>query len=563
MSHDVLDLTEETLDALIKSEERYRTIVSQLTDAVFVFDPQSDQILYANPRACRVLGYSHDELLKTRMSSLHPHEMPKLRALIEAPPGQLTLFDQLTSITKEGEAVPGEIAASVARVDGRPCLIASIRDISERTEESNRRLDDAMHDPLTNLPNRALFEDRFEVALARKERNGSTLAVLLFDIDEFKLVNDNHGHQVGDGVLKATADILQSVLRPSDAAARFGGDEFTVLCEDIGNEYGAVQVARRITAAVSTTHVVEEREIPISVSMGIAVTAGGRESPPSLIRNADAAMYRAKANGRGRFEVFDERMRLRALERLGDEVALERAVERDELKLVYQPQLDLRTGDVVGAEALLRWDHPKRGTIAPGDFIGLAEETGLIVPIGVWVLREACLTAQVWRATRSSEKPFTMAVNVSARQLGQSSLVDDVAEILEETGTDPSTLCLEITESVIGADSPSSIRQLWGLKELGITLAMDDFGKGYSSLSYLKSLPVDILKIDQSFVLGIPQANDKALLQAAVDMAHALGLQVVAEGVENVEQLQKVQSSGSDLAQGFYFARPQASLATV
>lgn len=563
MNNVVVDVTEESLTRLIKSEQWFRTIVSEITDAVFVFDPTNDQILYANPGARRLLGYSHDELLKTPMSGLQPHDMPKLVALIQAPAGELTLFDQLTFITKKGQAVQGEIAASVTRVDGRPCLVASIRDVSERIEENEHRLNDAMHDPLTDLPNRALFEDRFDVALARKERDGTTLAVLLFDIDEFKLVNDHFGHQAGDNVLKATGSILRGILRPSDAVARFGGDEFTVLCEDIGDEHGALQIARRIAAAVSITHVFEGHEIDISVSIGIAVTTGGSESPPSLIRNADAAMYRAKANGRGRYELFDERMRLRALERLGDEIALQRAVERDELDLVYQPQLDLRTGDVVGAEALLRWDHPKRGRVPPADFIGLAEETGLIVPIGNWVIKQACLTAQLWRVRRSSHKPFTMAVNVSAKQLSQSDLVEDVAEIMEETGTDPSTLCLEITESVMGADSPSSIRQLEGLKELGVTLAMDDFGKGFSSLSYLRTLPVDILKIDQSFVLGTAHANDKALLQAAVDMAHALGLQVVVEGVENVDQLERVQSCGSDLAQGFYFARPEASLATL
>jgi diguanylate cyclase (GGDEF)-like protein/PAS domain S-box-containing protein len=560
----IVDLTKETtLHALMKSEERFRNIVGQIPDAVFVLDPGDDLVLYANPQACRLLGYSLEELLATPLSVLHPKEMSKLIALGEALPGGPPLIEQLTSMTREGRPLQGEIAASVARVDGRTCLIASIRDISARIEEVRQRVDEAMHDPLTGLPNRTLFEDRFEVALRHTKRSRQVIGVLLFDLDGFKTVNDTFGHLAGDQMLRTTADAVASSLRPSDTAARFGGDEFIVLCEGIGSERGAIQVARRIIQATSSARSVGDKDARISLSMGIALTSEASSSAAELIRNADAALYRAKRNGRGRYELFDERMRIRAQERLKDEIALQHAIDREELSLVYQPQMDLHTGEIAGGEALVRWNHPRRGEVLPGSFIPLAEETNLIVPIGSWVLRQACLTAQMWRAARSRETPLSISVNVSAKQLSHSEIVDDVAAVLEETGTEPSSLSLEITESVIGADSPTSIRQLNNLNDLGVCLVMDDFGKGFSSLSYLRSLPVSMLKIDQSFVLGAQAPNDQALLQAAVDMAHALDLRVVAEGVENLEQLEKVQRSGSDLAQGFFFGQPQRSLEKV
>jgi diguanylate cyclase (GGDEF)-like protein/PAS domain S-box-containing protein len=563
MRHAVRELpTQET--TLHADEDRFRTILAQMPDALLIIDAEGDRVLFANPQACRILGYSLEELLATPPSSLNPNQMQKLMALSQAPPGGPPMIEEITSITKAGVPLHGEIAASVARVDGRVCLITSLRDISARIEESNQRVQDAMHDPLTCLPNRALFEDRFEVALKRQQRNGNCLAVLLFDLDGFKVVNDTFGHDAGDEVLRTTAEVLRNVLRPSDAAARFGGDEFIVLCEDIKDETAAIRVARRITKAIDAeARLAGARQRFPSISMGIAITSDPSAEAAAMISNADAALYRAKRNGRGRYELFDERMRMRAQERLKDEIALQQAIAREELHLVFQPQIDLKTGEVAGGEALIRWNHPGRGLVLPGDFIPLAEETNLIVPIGSWVLKQACLTAQLWRAERPIEKPLTIAVNVSAKQLSHSELVDDVALVLEETATDPSTLCLEITESVIGADSPTSVRQLHGLKDLGVSLVMDDFGKGFSSLSYLRSLPVDILKIDQSFVLGSAQPHDRALLQAAVDMAHALDLKVVAEGVENVEQLEKVQNSGSDMAQGFFFGEPQESLVAV
>jgi diguanylate cyclase (GGDEF)-like protein/PAS domain S-box-containing protein len=564
IGNELAGLTQETtLDTLIKDEARFRSILAQIADAVFVLDPREDQVLFANPQGCRLLGYRLDELLATPISILHPNQMSKLMTLSQTPIGASPVIEELTSITKKGVPLHGEIAASVARVDGRDCLIASIRDISARVEENNQRIEDAMHDPLTGLPNRALFEDRFDVALKRQQRTGKTVAVMLFDLDSFKVVNDTFGHETGDELLRMTAEKLRAVLRPSDAAARFGGDEFIVLCEDIHDERAAIQVARRITGAITGDGAFSDIDKRISISMGIALTQDGFSDARAMISNADAALYRAKQNGRGRYELFDERMRARAQQRLKDEVALQQAIGQEEFHLVYQPQIDLRTGEVAGGEALVRWHHPDRGLVFPAEFIPLAEETNLIVPIGSWVLRQACLTAQLWRAERLRDKPLTISVNISAKQLGHSELVDEVEVVLAETATDPATLCLEITESVIGADSPTSVRQLHSLKDLGVVLVMDDFGKGFSSLSYLRSLPVDVLKIDQSFVLSEAQPRDLALLQAAVDMAHALDLKVVAEGVENLEQLEKVRDSGSDIAQGFFWGEPQESLVRV
>lgn len=560
----MVDLTQETaLHTLIKDEEIFRTILEQMADALLVLDPGRDKFLFANPQACRLLGYPPEELLETPVSIPTPNQLAKLLALSQEGLSGSPAIQELTLVTKEGAPLHAEIAATAARVDGQPCLIASVRDIQARLEQTNQLVNEAMHDHLTGLPNRALFEDRFEVALKRRARTRGLIAVILFDLDGFKVINDTFGHNAGDAVLQTTAEALKHVLRPSDTAARFGGDEFIVLCEDVRGERNAIHVATRIRDAVAGRHKVGATEAEISISMGIAVTAEESASAGDLVSNADAALYRAKRNGRGRYELFDERMRARAQERMRDEIALQRAVSREELRLVYQPQVDLKTGEVVGAEALLRWQHPERGLLQPAEFIGLAEETNLIMPIGSWVLRTACLTAQLWRADRPRGIPLAISVNVSAKQLAHSELVDDVATILEETGTDPSMLCLEITESVIGADAPTSIRCLHSLKDLGVCLVMDDFGKGFSSLSYLRSLPVEMLKIDQSFVLGESKPNDKALLQAAVDMAHALDLKVVAEGVENSEQLNTVRRSGSDLAQGFFFGQPEKSLAGV
>ena len=422
----------------------------------------------------------------------------------------------------------------------------------------------ALHDHLTDLPNRTLFLDRLGQALARLNRSQTTLAVLFLDLDRFKVVNDSLGHHAGDRLLWAVADRLRGVLRPGDTAARLGGDEFTLLCEGLHSAAEAAMIAERVAEAIRRPFQVGATEVVISTSVGIAMASGPDNQPEALLRDADAAMYRAKERGKARYELFDDDMRRRAVERLDTENALRRALERDELQLAYQPDIDLRTGRITGVEALLRWHHPDRGIVLPTAFIGLAEETGLIVPIGAWVLEEACRKAAAWwnlvDPGDDDEEghwtpKLTMRVNISARQLSHSGLSELVARALERTGAPPAALCLEITESALMDDAESAARTLDELRSLGVRIAIDDFGTGYSSLSYLKRFPVDALKVDQSFISGLgDDPEDSAIVQAVINLAHSLGLDAVAEGVETTDQVIVLRELGCDGAQGFHFS---------
>jgi diguanylate cyclase (GGDEF)-like protein len=414
----------------------------------------------------------------------------------------------------------------------------------------------AVHDALTGLPNRLQVAERLEQALARSSRTGSDVTVLFIDLDRFKLINDGHGHAAGDELLVTVADRLRRVVRAGDIVARFGGDEFVVVCEDQTVAFEASQVAGRIIDALREPVVVDGQEIFLSASIGIAM-ADGTGSPESLLRDADAAMYRAKEKGRARCEFFDATMRTEALVHLETQSALHRALERDELRVFYQPVVDLTSGAVTGVEALVRWQHPQHGLVSPASFVPLAEETGLIVPIGAWVLDRATAQLARWRE-RSWGRTLTVNVNLSARQLRQPDLIPALMSALLESGTDPASLCLELTETTFMEDARSHREALARIKGLGVGLAIDDFGTGYSSLTYLKRLPVSVLKIDQAFVRGLGRdACDTAIVKSVVDLAHALGLVVVAEGVEDPDQVAHLRKLGCDLAQGYFFARPQ------
>jgi diguanylate cyclase (GGDEF)-like protein/PAS domain S-box-containing protein len=414
----------------------------------------------------------------------------------------------------------------------------------------------ALHDLLTGLPNRALLLDRLEQALARARRNEAMVVVLFLDLDHFKVLNDSRGHAAGDELLQAAAGRLRDVIRPSDTVARFGGDEFVVVCEGITGEAEARLMGERITKAVEAPFPLAGGEAFIGVSVGIVLASGGEDADTAL-SNADAAMYRAKERGRGRVEVFDEKLRIRSRVRYETESALRRAVDRGELTLVYQPVVSVADGRMAGAEALVRWTHPEKGEMSPDEFIPLAEDAGLIMAIGAWVLEEACAQTARWMADHPEAAGFSISVNLSARQLLLPNLVDEVVDVLRRTVLPANRLTLEITETVLMEDVDFSIERLLGLKELGVRLAVDDFGTGYSSLSYLKQLPIDTLKVDRTFVDGLgTDAHDSSIVAAVVALAEALGLTALAEGVETRLHVAELRSLGCKFAQGFHYSRP-------
>jgi diguanylate cyclase (GGDEF)-like protein len=423
----------------------------------------------------------------------------------------------------------------------------------------------SFHDPLTDLPNRALFLDRLNHALARARREEVGVAVLLLDLDRFKVVNDSLSHSVGDQLLQAVAGRLRECMRPGDTVARLGGDEFTVLLEHVDDVSDAAHVAERVIERLQTPFRLEEHEIFSNTSIGIVLSTSGEHDAAVLMRDVEVALYRAKARGKGRYEIFESSMNAQVLEQMRLEGDLRRALERGEFVLHYQPTIELSTGRIESLEALVRWVHPERGLVPPNEFIPVAEETGLIRPIGYWVLEEACRQARAWHLRYPVQTPRLISVNLSAQQLQQPEIVDDIVSILRRTGLDPSLLQLEITESVIMDDAPATIVTLRALKELGVHLAIDDFGTGYSSLSYLKRFPVDTLKVDKVFIDGLDtnDPDDTAIVQAVVTLARALGLEVTAEGIESPAQLAQLRKLGCQRGQGYYFARPLAENALV
>jgi len=435
--------------------------------------------------------------------------------------------------------------------DGRSeAWISHCIDVSKRKLAEHELSWQAHHDALTGLPNRELFLERLSGAIGQDR---GRVAVLLVDLDDFKVVNDSLGHGAGDRLLSGVAERLCRVLRPDDVISRFGGDEFTVLLPGITSESYALQVAQRLAESLREPLVLDGERRYVTASVGVSFSGPGEDDPNALLRDADAAMYRAKELGKSRCEVFDDSMRQRALERLELESGLRHALDDGELRLVYQPLVTLADGRLTGVEALLRWDHPVFGIVAPLRFVSLAERNGLIIPIGAWVLQEACHQLAAW-----GDEALSMSVNVSARQLGSTDLVKIVRAVLEESGIAPRRLCLEITETAMMADPAAIGETLSALKELGVRLAVDDFGVGHASLRQLRALlPVDTLKIDKSFVDGITKdADDAAIVEGVVRLAHSLGLQAVAEGVETAEQVAVLRAWSCQTGQGYHFARP-------
>ncbi|HEY3240290.1 MAG TPA: EAL domain-containing protein [Acidimicrobiia bacterium] len=511
----------------------------------------------------RVFGLDRDELLATYdiRERVHPDDRDRIEGVIgEAIQKRESFSFDHRIVRPDGDVRWLQCLGNVISDDaGEPVkLIGSAQDVTERKRAEEALAHQALHDALTGLANRALFQDRLEHALARQDRDGTLSAVLFLDLDDFKTVNDGLGHAAGDLLLVAVAERLGVCLRTSDTAARLGGDEFAILLEGLHHSAEALCAVGRIMDMLREPFSIEGSLLAVTGSIGIAV-AGPGDDPGQLLRHADVAMYRAKAEGKNRFCLFEAGMHEEVVQRLELRAELQQAVETGQLVNHYQPLVDLATGDIVGVEALVRWCHPERGLLAPAAFMAIAEETGLVVPMGLAVLREACDQAREWQALRPG---LEVNVNLSVRQLQDAGLVDEVARCLESTGLDPACLTLEITESVLLADDATAARSLGQLKELGVGIALDDFGTGYSSLSHLERFPVDILKIDKRFVQDLDDGEAPAITRAILGLGGMLGLKVVAEGIERPEQLEALRALGCRWGQGYLFSRPLSSEAT-
>ncbi len=532
-------------------------ILQSSPDLVVVIDGEGD-IRFASPAATSMLGRPSAWLAGHRLAGfVHPDDRSVVEAItkrigLASAPGTWSL--RLSHV--QGRWLEVEVTATDLRSDPSvKGIVLQMRDLTERRaqEEELRHL--ALHDPLTRLANRALFREHVEHALDRARRTPARPhAVLFIDLDGFKTINDSLGHAAGDEVLVELAERVRTRVRPGDTAARLGGDEFAILLENSSDD-DAELIAQRVLDALSGPVAVHGKDVVITGSLGIALSEPGQRAE-ELMRNADVAMYRAKAAGKGQYQTFRPEMQQAALARLDLEADLRRAIDHGELALHYQPIVGLSTGAITGMEVLVRWGHPQRGLVYPGDFIGVAEESGLILPMGRWILRAALRQKQVWDA-RFPNSSLTMSVNVSARQIDDRNFFEDVVSSLEEFRVPPQTLVLEITESLLMSDVDRAVEVLTRLKQLGVKLAIDDFGTGYSSLSYLRSMPIDILKIDKAFVDGVTRGPEQsAVAQAVIKLAHTFGLETVAEGIEQPGQVERLAEMRGDMGQGYYFSRP-------
>jgi diguanylate cyclase (GGDEF)-like protein/PAS domain S-box-containing protein len=521
------------------------------------------RFIQVNPALCAMLGYPEEQLLRLTVPDVtHPDQvdasMDALRDLSGGGTASVHLEKQY--LRSDGQPLWARVSVSAVHDESGAVsyFVTQIQDDTQRRAAEELLVHRAMHDPLTGLPNRVLLTDRLALELERSRRHLSLTAVLFVDLDGFKTINDNLGHDVGDQVLVEVSQRLRSNIRPSDTAARLGGDEFVILCPDMQSEENVRSVSARLARALAAPIVLDRMEAAVTASIGVALDVGAQETAEDLIRDADAAMYNAKSRGKNRFDVFDASLRQAADNRVAVESMLRRGLREDLFRLHFQPVIDLRTGTMIGVESLLRLDDPDDGLLAPGRFIQVAEETGLIVPIGGWVLGQACRDLVGWRSTGAASPTLHVAVNLSARQVARPDLTETIRRTLDETGLEPPALVLELTESMLMHADRLTLGQLQELRELGMRVGIDDFGTGYSSLSYLKRLPVDFIKVDRSFIAGLVEdRSDREIVTAVIRLGQALGLTVIAEGVEDAAQLTVLRQLGCDQAQGYFLGRPQ------
>ena len=574
-------------EALRSSQERYALAARGSNDGLWDWDLLSNKIYYS-ARWKQTLGHAEAEVgddPEEWLRRVHPEDRARLEARIQShlAGGSTHLVAEYRARHADG-SYRWMLARGMAVRDansGKPSRFAgSQTDVDERKKMEEQLIHLALHDPLTDLPNRTLFFDRLAHAFGRARKRGTeeSLAIIFLDVDQFKNINDSLGHFVGDRVLRLVAERFQKSLEEVGRSlaqeageeengphagidwtiSRMGGDEFTVLLEDIESLHDAMRVARHLEEAFREPVKAEGRELYVTLSTGIVLGPSGYHRPEDLLRDADTAMYRAKAHGRGRCEVFDEKMLARVQEQLRLETDLHSALTRGEFHVVYQPIVELASERLRGFEALVRWRHPVRGLVAPVEFIPLAEETGLILPLGRWVLEEACRQTRAWEQIYPDLAPLIVSVNLSPRQFRQPDLVEQVAEALERSGLDARHLCVEVTEGVMVDDVESAILTLHRLRKLGVAVSIDDFGTGYSSLSYLKRFPIDYVKIDRSFIRGLGEETvDSEIVRSVIRLAAAIGIRAVAEGVETEEQFRYLEALGCPLVQGYHIARPQ------
>jgi diguanylate cyclase (GGDEF)-like protein/PAS domain S-box-containing protein len=548
------------------SEEqmRYHDLFDHANDLIFTLD-LNGALITINRHGQHLLGYTTEEIQGCPLVQLsEPGSWAKTITVLDAllQRKQERGSFELVLLDKEGRPRYTEVNARLIG-DGQrsPEVMCIARDVTERHMFEAQLHHLSFHDPLSNLPNRVLFLERLSHALERAQRTPSPIAVLFLDLDNFKVVNDSLGHQIGDQLLRTVAQRMHDCLRPADTVARLSGDEFIILLEDLVEVRDAIEVAERIQEELRAPLELDGRhEVFTTVSIGIALSSPEQDQPDDLLRNANLAMYRAKTQGKAQYALFDPSMNMQAMERLALETDLRHATERNEFIVMYQPVVDLTSGRMCEVEALVRWDHPDRGRIGPGEFIPLAEETGLIIQIGQIVLEQACRQVRSWQVLYPDEPPLCLSVNLSVRQFSHPRLVETISATLAATGLDPCSLKLEITESMMMQHGERNVAIMRELKQLGIKLAIDDFGTGYCSLGYLKCFPVDTLKIDRSFTAGLGQnAEDTAIVRAVIAFAKALNLSVTGEGIETLEQLKQLKALECTRGQGYYFGRPLPS----